>query len=266
MNPVAEWSTEAKRVRERRFERLRRKAGRPAAGDEVPGLPSDGPLVPDLDLRYAAGAERVLDIAISSLAILVLAPIAVMIAIAIRLDSRGPILYRQLRIGIDRRARRLDEDALSRRTADLGGRPFTIYKFRTMRLDAERDTGPVWAAPDDDRVTRIGRFLRQYRIDELPQLWNVLRGDMSIVGPRPERPLFVHQLRSEVEGYPLRHRVRPGITGWAQVNQEPDQTVDDVKGKLRYDLEYLQKRSVSFDLRIMFRTLPVMVQRVRHRK
>lgn len=263
MNPVAELSTEAKRIPERRSERPRRETGGPVAGDEVPVPPDDAPAARESDLRYAARAERVLDVVISSLALLILSPFAVLVAIAIRLDSRGPILYRQLRIGIDRRDDLLDEEALSRRTADLGGRPFTIYKFRTMRVDAERDTGPVWASPDDERVTRVGRILRQYRIDELPQLWNVLRGDMSIVGPRPERPLFVHRLRSEVEGYPLRHRVRPGITGWAQVNQEPDQTVDDVKGKLQYDLEYLQKRSVSFDLRIMLRTLPVMVQRVR---
>ena len=266
MNPVAEWTTEAKRIPRRRSERHRRKAGGPAAGGPIPGPPGDGPAVREADLRYAAKAERVLDIVISGIAILVLAPFAVLVAIAIRLDSRGPILYRQLRIGIDRRDEGLDAEALSRRTADLGGRPFTIYKLRTMRVDAERETGPVWAAPDDERVTRVGRVLRRYRIDELPQLWNVLRGDMSIVGPRPERPLFVHQLRSEVEGYPLRHRVRPGITGWAQVNQEPDQTVDDVKWKLRYDLEYLQKRSVGFDVRIMLRTLPVMVQRVRHRR
>lgn len=266
MTSIAELSTEAKRIPERRSERPRQESGGPVAGDEVPAPPGAAPAEPESDPGYAARAERALDVVISSVALLVLSPLVVLVAIAIRLDSRGPILYRQLRIGIDRRNRRDDEDALSRRTADLGGRPFTIYKFRTMRVDAERETGPVWAAPDDQRVTRVGRVLRRYRIDELPQLWNVLRGDMSIVGPRPERPLFVHRLRSEVEGYPLRHRVRPGITGWAQVNQEPDQTVEDVKGKLQYDLEYLQRRSVTFDLRIMLRTLPVMVQRVRLRK
>ena len=267
MNPIAELSTEAKRIPERRSERPRLDPGSPVAGEEGPVPPQDdAPVLGAADLRYAARAERVLDIVISSVALLVLAPFAVLVAIAILVDSRGPVLYRQLRIGIDRRGGYLDADALSRRTADLGGRPFTIYKFRTMRVDAERETGPVWASPDDERVTRVGRVLRRYRVDEMPQLWNVLRGDMSIVGPRPERPLFVHRLRAEVEGYPLRHRVRPGITGWAQVNQEPDQTVDDVKGKLRYDLEYLQRRSVTFDIRIMIRTLPVMVQRVRLHK
>jgi len=265
LNPVAELSTEAKRISPPGSE-LRSGSARRARkrADALPGSAETSQTREDV--AHAVRAERTLDIVISALALLILAPLGLLAAIAILLDSRGPVLYRQLRIGLDRRDDDLDEDALTRRTADLGGRPFTIYKFRTMRVDAERDTGPVWAAPDDERVTRVGRILRRYRLDEIPQLWNVLRGDMSIVGPRPERPLFVHRLRAEVEGYPLRHRVRPGITGWAQVNQEPDQTVDDVKGKLRYDLEYLQRRSVSFDLRIMLRTLPVMVQRVRLRR
>jgi lipopolysaccharide/colanic/teichoic acid biosynthesis glycosyltransferase len=213
-----------------------------------------------------AGLERAVDVVVATVGLIVLAPVIVLVALAIRLDSRGPIVYRQLRIGLDRRDEGpVDPETASRRTADLGGRPFTIYKFRTMRADAERETGPVWAAPQDTRVTRVGRFLRRYRLDELPQLWNVLRGEMSIVGPRPERPMFVHQLRAEVEGYQLRQRVRPGITGWAQVNQEPDQTLDDVRGKLRYDLEYLEKKSLKFDINIILRTLPVMIQRVRRR-
>jgi len=217
-------------------------------------------------VRSASRGQRVVDVVVATIALILLLPLSVAVAIAVLLDSRGPILYRQLRIGIDRRGQEpLDEASLARRTADLGGSPFTIYKFRTMRVDAEEETGPVWAAPDDDRVTRVGRVLRRYRLDEIPQLINVVRGEMSIVGPRPERPLFVHQLRAEVEDYPLRHRVRPGITGWAQVNQEPDQSIDDVRGKLRYDLEYLEKRSLRFDLAIMLRTVPVMLQRVRRR-
>jgi len=223
-----------------------------------------------LETRAPAAAtalQRSVDVLISGVGMLLFTPIAIPIAVAIRLDSRGPVLYRQLRIGIDRR----DDappgpEALTRRTLDLGGRPFTIYKFRTMCVDAEAETGPVWAAPNDARVTRVGRLLRRYRLDEVPQLWNVLRGDMSIVGPRPERPVFVQRLSSEVEDYPLRHRVRPGITGWAQVNQEPDQSVDDVRGKLRYDLEYLEKKSFRFDLGIMIKTVPVMIQRVRRRQ
>ncbi|MDX1394141.1 MAG: sugar transferase [Gemmatimonadota bacterium] len=214
----------------------------------------------------AEGLERAVDVIVALVGLIVLSPVLIIVAIAIRLDSRGPVVYRQLRIGIDRRdAGPPDPETASRRTTDLGGRPFTIYKFRTMTADAERDTGPVWAAPEDSRVTRVGRVLRRFRLDELPQLLNVLRGEMSVVGPRPERPMFVHQLRHEVENYQLRQRVRPGITGWAQVNQEPDQTVDDVRGKLQYDLEYLEKRSLRFDLEIILRTLPVMIQRVRRR-
>jgi len=217
-------------------------------------------------VRSTTGGQRVVDVVVALLALILLLPLSILVALAVLLDSRGPVFYRQLRIGIDRRGMEpLDEAAISRRTADLGGSPFTIYKFRTMRVDAEQETGPVWAAPDDDRVTRVGRVLRRYRLDEIPQLINVVRGEMSIVGPRPERPLFVHQLSAEVEDYSLRHRVRPGITGWAQVNQEPDQTVDDVRGKLRYDLEYLEKRSLRFDLEIMLRTVPVMLQRVSRR-
>ncbi|MDH3734663.1 MAG: sugar transferase, partial [Gemmatimonadota bacterium] len=194
--------------------------------------------------------QRAMDVVISAVGLVVLTPFALLISVMVRFDSRGPILYRQLRIGIDRRGGfPLDPEVLSRRTADLGGRPFTIYKFRSMRVDAESETGPVWASPDDARVTRAGNLLRRFRLDEIPQLWNVLRGDMSIVGPRPERPLFVHQLRAEIDEYPLRHRVRPGITGLAQISQEPDQTVDNVRDKLRYDLEYLEKRSLKLDLK-----------------
>jgi lipopolysaccharide/colanic/teichoic acid biosynthesis glycosyltransferase len=209
----------------------------------------------------------VINATLAAIALTVLSPIALLIAIAIKLDSRGPVFYRQLRIGLDRRGG-LRSAALgqTRRTADLGGLPFTIYKFRTMHLDAEDRTGPVWATLEDARITRVGRFLRPYRLDEIPQFWNVLRGEMSIVGPRPERPSFVHALRNELEEYPLRQRVPPGITGWAQVNQEPDQTLDDVRQKLEYDLEYLRRRSLSFDLRIMLRTVPVMLERWNSRK
>ncbi len=215
--------------------------------------------------RVVRNVQRGLDIALAGGALLILSPLMLLIALAIRLDSRGPILYRQLRIGLDRRDRRTPEEYHSRRTADLGGRPFTLLKFRTMKVNAERETGPVWAAPDDDRATRVGRFLRQYRLDEIPQFWNVLTGDMAIVGPRPERPSFVRMLSDELDGYGLRHRVRPGITGWAQVNQEADQTIEDVRSKLKYDLEYLDRRSLALDLRIMLRTVPVMLDRIRNR-
>lgn len=238
----------------------------------VPGVPDRRRELPRrrVDVETASSAtalQRTVDVLIAGVGLLLFGPAAIPIAIAIRLDSRGPILYRQLRIGLDRRSDGpAGAEARARRTTDLGGRPFTIYKFRTMRVDAEAETGPVWASPDDARVTRVGRVLRRYRLDEVPQLWNVIRGDMSIVGPRPERPVFVQRLRSEVEDYPLRHRVRPGITGWAQVNQGADQTVEDVRGKLRYDLEYLEKKSLRFDLGVMLKTVPVMLQRARRRR
>lgn len=228
----------------------------------------DGRSVVDVDLAFVtepvARSEdlliRAVNVVVAALALLLLSPLILLIALAIRLDSPGPAFYKQLRVGIDRR-REVDAPPRShpRRVADLGGRPFLMYKFRTMYVHAEHETGPVWASPADGRTTRLGKFLRRSRLDEIPQFWNVLRGDMSIVGPRPERPSFVHHLREEFDVYPLRQRVPPGITGWAQVNHAPDQSVDDVRTKLCYDLEYLRDRSLTFDLRIMVRTVPVML-------
>ena len=149
-----------------------------------------------------------------------------------------------------------------RRNENIGGAPFVIYKFRTMAADAEAETGPVWASKEDGRVTRVGRWLRRYRLDELPQFWNALKGDMAVVGPRPERPAFVRRLRRELSAYALRQRVRPGITGMAQVNRGADQSVDDVKIKLDYDLEYLNRRSLRLDFIIMLRTVPVILRRI----
>ncbi|HKK27639.1 MAG TPA: sugar transferase [Gemmatimonadota bacterium] len=207
-------------------------------------------------------AVRLCNVAVASVALVLLSPVMLVVAVAIRLESRGPIIYRQLRVGLDRRSM-LSRSRTGRRSSDLGGRPFMLYKFRTMYTDAEAGTGPVWCGKEDDRVTRVGRLLRRHRLDEIPQFWNVLRGDMSVVGPRPERPAFVSYLREEIEEYPLRQRVRPGITGWAQVNQDADQTLEDVRRKLRYDLDYVRRRSVWFDLRIMARTVPVMARRER---
>ena len=136
-----------------------------------------------------------------------------------------------------------------------------IHKFRTMRANAERSTGAIWATKGDARVTPIGRVMRKYRIDELPQLVNVLRGEMNIVGPRPERPSIFSRLCDDIAEYPLRQRAKPGITGWAQVNHSYDTTIDDVRLKVRYDLEYLQRQGVREDLMIMARTLPVMIFR-----
>lgn len=227
------------------------------------------------------------NIAVAGIALVLLAPVWLLSALAIRIDSHGPILYRQVRVGLDRRGARrappegrragdrgleLEDTAYggqerrrrarsesSRRSVDIGGRPFLIYKFRTMRVNAEEQTGPVWAAARDPRTTRVGRVLRRYRLDEIPQFLNVLKGDMSVVGPRPERPDFVRHLRRHFRSYSLRQRVKPGITGLAQVSQGADQSLDDVGRKLAFDLEYLRRRSLSTDLRIMLKTLPVML-------
>lgn len=198
-------------------------------------------------------ARRVLNVAVAATGLVLTAPLLALIAAAIRLSSPGPILFRQPRIGLDRRR---GFGGNSRRVVDLGGQPFTIYKFRTMRPSADGPAEQVWATPDDPRVTRLGRVLRKYRLDELPQLYNVLLGDMNVVGPRPEQPAIFAELRQQVPGYPLRQRVRPGITGWAQVNHHYDRTVADVHRKVAYDLEYLQRQSLAEDLKIMLQTVP----------
>ena len=148
-----------------------------------------------------------------------------------------------------------------RRCENLGGNPIRIYKFRSMCVGAECGSGPVWATRDDSRVTPVGRVLRQFRLDELPQLINVVKGEMNIVGPRPERPSIFSRLRTEIPEYPLRQRTRPGITGWAQIRQCYDSCLDDVRKKVGLDLEYLEHRSLWIDLRIMVKTIPVMVFR-----
>ncbi len=204
---------------------------------------------------------RAANFLVATVALIILLPVIVVIGLLVRLDSPGPVIYRQLRIGLDRRGRLDVRDRTGRRVNDLGGRPFMIYKFRTMRIDAELDSGPVWARKNDDRATRVGSFLRATRMDEIPQFWNVLKGDMAVVGPRPERPNFVLELQKEIDGYRLRNRVRPGITGWAQVNRGADQTVDDVREKVDFDIEYVRRRSLWFDLLIMLKTLPVMFER-----
>jgi lipopolysaccharide/colanic/teichoic acid biosynthesis glycosyltransferase len=191
------------------------------------------------------------------------APLMVVIALAIKLTSRGPILYSQQRVGLDRRGgvdRRGHRSHPGRRQGDHGGKLFTIYKFRTMSPRATQGE-QVWASKNDPRITPVGRVLRKYRLDELPQLFNVLQGEMNIVGPRPEQPEIFGQLREEVERYVERQRVLPGITGWAQVNHQYDQSLDDVKRKVQLDLEYIRSRSALADLRIMALTLPVMAGR-----
>jgi lipopolysaccharide/colanic/teichoic acid biosynthesis glycosyltransferase len=303
-----------------------------------------GAAVPlQLDLFDATGQTRrgeltirALNVAIAAVLLVLLSPLLLLISVAVKLTSRGPVFYNQVRVGLDRRRyrslapldrrqrgerrvlrpepdgrrvrvstvpverrrgvdrrvglpdRRVRQVAVEhdrrrgvdrrrarqaatgdrrqqvasgghdRRQWNLCGRMFTMYKFRTMRLDAESGTGAVWAKDGDPRVTPVGRFLRACRLDELPQLYNVLKGDMNIVGPRPERPTIVVDLVNAITEYPIRQRTLPGITGLAQISQAPDGTVDDVRVKVRYDLEYLRRRSVLEDLRIMARTPAVM--------
>jgi Undecaprenyl-phosphate glucose phosphotransferase len=191
--------------------------------------------VNDVPLQgFNSVVKRGIDVAISAVALLLLTLPLALVAALVRVTSRGPIFYRQERMGLD-------------------GKPFTIVKFRSMTEDAERETGPVWTQQDDPRVTGFGRFLRRSNIDELPQLWNVLRGDMSIVGPRPERPHFVEQFKHRIPQYMLRHKVKAGLTGWAQVNGWRGNTA--LEKRIEYDLYYIENWSVSLDLKIMWLTL-----------
>lgn len=194
------------------------------------------------------------------LAVLALVPVFLLLAVLIKLTSRGPVFYLQERVGLDRRTPGPGAHN-RRRSQDLGGKPFTIYKFRTMRVDAEAHSGAVWAQQQDPRVTPLGRVLRQYRLDELPQLLNVLKGEMNIVGPRPERPTIFAELRSHIAEYPLRQRTKPGITGLAQINHHYDRSLDDVRTKVTYDLEYIRRQSLREDLRIMLKTIPTILLR-----
>jgi sugar transferase (PEP-CTERM system associated) len=187
-------------------------------------------------------ARRVLNFLVGSISLIVSAPLIPFIILAVKLDSPGPSLYRQRRVG-------------------RGGGIFFCYKFRSMRADAEADKGPTWAGDDDPRITRIGRFLRTTRLDEIPQLWCVLKGDMAFVGPRPERPEFVEWLIKEIPYYNVRHLVRPGITGWAQIRYKYGNTVEDAKEKLQYDLFYIKNASIGLDILIMFQTIKILLLR-----
>jgi exopolysaccharide biosynthesis polyprenyl glycosylphosphotransferase len=178
--------------------------------------------------------KRLMDLALAAIGLLVLAPVLPLVALVIWLEDRGPILYGQERMGLD-------------------GRVFKIWKFRSMRVDAEVSTGPVWAVQDDPRRTRFGGFLRRWSIDELPQLWNVLVGDMSLVGPRPERPTFVHEFKQRLPQYMIRHRVKSGITGWAQVHGWRGNT--SIRKRLEYDLYYIENWSLGLDFKILWMTV-----------
>jgi sugar transferase (PEP-CTERM system associated) len=184
--------------------------------------------------------RRILAILASAILLLVILPVIPLVILAIKLDSRGPVLYRQRRVG-------------------LGGKVFYCFKFRTMRQDAEADTGATWATDDDPRITKVGKFLRASRLDEIPQLWCVLRGDMGFVGPRPERPEFVEWLAKQIPFYAVRSAVRPGITGWAQIRYKYGNTAEDAKEKLQYDLYYIKNMSIGLDIMIMFQTIKIVL-------
>ncbi len=215
---------------------------------------------PDAVLTNPEKVRRVLNIVLATIALILVLPVLALIALVIKLTSRGPVFYTQVRVGLDRRSNPVNANN-HRREANIGGAPFQIYKFRTMRVDAEQSTGAVWASKKDPRITAVGGFLRQYRLDELPQLLNVIKGEMNIVGPRPERPTIFAELRESIEEYPLRQRAKPGITGLAQINHHYDACIDDVRKKVHYDLEYLRRQGVTEDLKIMLKTIPVILFR-----
>lgn len=193
-------------------------------------------VLPEPMPAWEESTKRLLDVIVSLLVLIVGMPFWLLIGIIIRLNSEGPAIYRQQRVG-------------------RHGRVFTMFKFRTMHQNAELTTGPVWAVGNDPRYTNIGGWLRKTRLDEVPQFWNVLRGEMSIVGPRPERPFFVDRLAEDIPLYNRRHRVKPGITGWAQVKWKYDESLDDVRQKVKYDLFYIENMNLRMDFKIIFRTL-----------
>lgn len=184
--------------------------------------------------------KRIFDLLCAALLIVLSLPVMVVTAILIKLESRGPLLYRQERVG-------------------QNGKTFEVCKFRSMRTDAEQDGRPVWATANDSRVTRVGAVIRKLRIDELPQLFNVLKGEMSLVGPRPERPYFVEQLTAQIPYFAARHSVKPGVTGWAQVRYQYGSTVEDSQEKLQYDLYYVKNHSLFLDIIILFETVFVVL-------
>jgi exopolysaccharide biosynthesis polyprenyl glycosylphosphotransferase len=194
--------------------------------------------------RLLRAVKLVIDLSVGTLGLVLAAPVMLLIGLAVKMTSDGPALYSQTRVG-------------------QHGRVFIIHKFRSMRRDAESSaTGAVWARPNDDRVTTVGRFLRRTRLDELPQLWNVLRCDMSLVGPRPERPEFVCDLAQQIPFYGQRHIVKPGLTGWAQVRYTYAASVEDAMEKLQYDLFYIKNLSIALDVYIILKTIKtVLLQR-----
>lgn len=210
-----------------------------AKTEQIAGLPLIH-INPDIMTRPQRLLKRLVDLIISFIVLVPLFPFWLILGLAIKVDSRGRVLYRQERVG-------------------MNGRRFVAYKFRSMVKDAETHTGPVWADVDDPRITKVGRFMRRFRLDEVPQFVNVILGQMSIVGPRPERPYFVQQLSEEFPFYYRRHKIRPGITGWAQIKHPYDSDLEDVREKLKYDFFYIENAGLSLDLKIMVSTIAVML-------
>jgi exopolysaccharide biosynthesis polyprenyl glycosylphosphotransferase len=197
-------------------------------------------IMPEIMQPWELAVKRTMDIVVSSLILVVGLPVWLLVALAVKLESRGPIFYTQERVGKDEKH-------------------FKIIKFRSMDAEAEKDSGPVWANKKDPRVTRVGKILRRTRLDEIPQFINVLDGNMSLIGPRPERPFFVEQLSKEIPLYRRRLKVRPGITGWAQVKHKYDESIDDVRKKVEYDLYYIENMSIRMDLKILLNTIAVVL-------
>ncbi len=197
-------------------------------------------IMPQLMPEWEKRLKRILDVIVSLIILIISFPIIAIASLAIKLDSKGPVFFKQERCG-------------------LNNKTFKIIKFRSMVHDAEKMTGPVWSQKDDPRITRIGNIIRKLRIDEIPQMINVLKGEMSLVGPRPERPFFVEKLSEQIPYYKRRLKVRPGITGWAQVKHKYDESIEDVKVKLRYDLFYIENMSLRMDFKILFRTVFVVL-------
>jgi exopolysaccharide biosynthesis polyprenyl glycosylphosphotransferase len=187
---------------------------------------------------WEAQVKRIMDVGVSLCVLTFGAPALLAVALLIRATSPGPAIYKQERVG-------------------RNGKNYIMYKFRSMYIDAESRTGPQWASENDPRITPVGRFIRKTRLDELPQFWNVLKGEMSLVGPRPERPFFVEKLKQEIPWYVRRIKMKPGITGWAQVKHKYDSSIDDVKQKVLYDLYYFENMSLALDIKILLRTVLV---------
>lgn len=237
---------------------VQREPARPAADVELDSIAEDLEIVVD---SASTGTRRVFDVTVSAMAVLLLSPVMLAVAAAVKLDSPGPVFYTQDRVGINRRRRERRRDLRAdagRRRVMYAGRPFAIYKFRTMRTNAEA-AGPQWASSGDPRITRVGRVLRKARLDEIPQFFNVLRGDMTLIGPRPERPFFIDILQKEVPHYNKRLLVKPGITGMAQVNHKYDDSIESVRTKVKWDLRYIRRRSLRADLGILLHTVRVVL-------